>query len=262
VSNYETLELHKEDGIATVTLNRPDIHNAFNETLIQELTQVFSALGQDEEVWAIIFTGRGASFCAGADLNWMKKMVSYTREQNIADSLEMSAMFEAIDTCPKPVIGRINGSAFGGALGLICACDLAIGLKDSLFAFSEVKLGIIPAVISPYVVRKLGLGKTRELFVTGERVSGEEAARIGLLNHVVATEEELDVQVVKKLKFMRSSGKLAMKESKVLLRTMEEMDVANFRQFTAEKIAELRSSEEGQEGLAAFLEKRKPSWRR
>ncbi len=262
MSNYETLELHKTDGIATVTLNRPELHNAFNEHLIQELTRAFREVAADDEVWVVVFTGSGKSFCAGADLNWMKKMVNYTREENIADSLEMSTMFETIDTCPKPVIGRINGAAFGGGLGLVCACDIAIGLEDSLFAFSEVNLGIIPAVISPYVVRKLGPGRTRELFLTGERIKGMVAREFGILNYAVASLEELDARVTEKLKFMCSSGKMAMREVKVLLRGFEEMEAANFRQFSAEKIAELRASKEGQEGLAAFLEKRKASWRR
>jgi len=261
LENYTTLTVARNDGIAEVTLNRPELHNAFNEDLIQELTHAFKALEKDDEVWAIILTGKGKSFCAGADLNWMKKMVNYTPEENVADSLEMGTMFETIDTCTKPVIGKINGAAFGGGVGLVTVCDIAIGRPDSLFAFSEVKLGIIPAVISPYVLRKLGLGKTRELFLTGERITGERAAEIGLLNYAVPA-EELDQKVEEKLKFLKSSGKLAMTEVKRLLRAWEEKDVPGFRQHTAEKIAELRASEEGQEGLAAFLEKRKPSWRR
>jgi len=261
LENYTTLTVTRNDGIAEVTLNRPELHNAFNEVVIQELTQVFHSLEKDETIWAIVLTGKGKSFCAGADLNWMKKMVNYSSEENVADSLEMGTMFETIDTCSKPVIGKINGSAFGGGVGLVAVCDIAIGRVDSLFAFSEVKLGIIPAVISPYVLRKLGIGKTRELFLTGERVNGERAAEIGLLNYAVQA-EELDQKLEEKLKFLRSSGKLAMTEVKRLLRAREENDNPGFRQFTAEKIAELRASDEGQEGLAAFLEKRKPSWRR
>ena len=261
MESYATLTVTRNEGIAELTLNRPELHNAFNEVVIQELTNVFVSLATDEDVWAIVLTGKGASFCAGADLNWMKKMVNYSPEENVADSLEMSAMFETIDTCPKPVIGKINGSAFGGGVGLVTVCDIAIGRVDSLFAFSEVKLGIIPAVVSPYVVRKIGIGRARELFLSGERINGKRAAEIGLLNYAVPA-DELERKVEEKIKFLRSSGKLAMKEVKPLLRVMEEKDSSEFRQFTAEKIAELRASAEGQEGLAAFLEKRKPSWRR
>lgn len=261
MKSYETLTLEKKEGIAEVCLNRPQVHNAFNEVVVKELTEVFNRLEKDEDVWLIILTGKGKSFCAGADLNWMKKMVNYSWEENVADSLEMSKMFETIDRCPKPVLGKVNGSAFGGGVGLVCVCDIAVGCEDSLFAFSEVKLGIIPAVISPYVAKRIGIARTRELFLSGERINGKRAAEIGLLNYAVK-KEELDSKVQEKVKFLRSSGRKAMKEVKRLLRKMTELDPQSFKNFCAEKIAELRASEEGQEGLAAFLEKRKPSWRR
>ena len=166
---YETIEIAKEKNIATVSLNRPDVHNAMNEKLMKELTDCFITLSKDKDTRVIVLTGNGKSFCAGADLNWMKSMAKYSKEENIKDSNLLLDLYESIYNCPKPVIGRINGHAFGGGLGLFAVCDIAIAIPNCKFAFSEVKLGIIPAVISTYIVRRIGFSNMRRLFLTGER---------------------------------------------------------------------------------------------
>jgi len=257
---YNGLKVAVQDKVATVLLNRPDVKNAFNDELIAELTRCFNDISSSKKIRIVILTGEGDVFCSGADLNWMRKMANYTREENIADTQRMSEMFEAIDTCSKPVIGRINGSAFGGGVGLIAVCDIAIINKDAQFAFSEVKLGIVPAVISPYIVRKIGLGYARELFTTGERFNADRAKEIGLANHI-GTMDEIEEMIAFKVKMLSSSGPVSIFEAKGLLRKLEELGTAEFRSFTAEKIAELRASDEGKEGIASFLEKRKPNWR-
>lgn len=259
-ASFETLQTKQSDRVLYVTLNRPDVHNAFNESLISELTECFKDAAKDDDTRAIVLSGSGKSFCAGADLNWMKKMIGYTRDENVSDSLEMAAMYEAIDKSPKPVIGRINGSAFGGGVGLVAVCDIAVAAEDALFAFSEVKLGIVPAVISRYVIDKIGPSHARALFTTGERFDAERARSIGLV-HEVAPADKLDEGVALKLKLLLSSGPRAVTEAKGLVATVPHLDGESATRYTAEKIAELRVSEEGQEGIGAFLEKRKPAWR-
>ena len=259
-TDYTTLELAvNEDKVATVTLNRPDLHNAFNEVLIAELTKCFLELGREENVRIIILTGSGKSFCAGADINWMKSMIGFSYEENIQDSQNLADMFKVINECPKPVIGRINGAAFGGGVGLAAVCDIAVAVENAKFSFSEVKLGIIPAVVSPYVLAKIGPGHARKLFITGERFDANNAAEIGLVHRVVQP-DNLDESVNDIIKNLLANGPGAMKEVKSLIANWSELDRENFRTFTVEKIAELRTGEEGKEGLQAFLDKRKPSW--
>ncbi|UCD13792.1 MAG: enoyl-CoA hydratase/isomerase family protein [Thermoplasmatales archaeon] len=256
---YETIEVHKEKDVATVYLNRPEVHNAMNEKLMNELTTCFKELSMDDNTRVIILTGKGKSFCAGADLNWMKSMAKYTKEENIRDSRLLLDLFETIYTCPKPVIGRVNGHAFGGGLGLFTVCDIAIAIPDCKFAFSEAKLGIIPAVISTYIVRRIGLSNMRRLFITGLRFNSEYAKEVGLIDYVVE-EEEFDEKIQKYVELLRSSGPKAIEEVKKLVDASEKMDMEKYKEYTVKKIAELRISKEGQEGINAFLEKRKSFW--
>lgn len=258
---YNTLEIRREKNVVTVALNRPDVHNAMNEQLMKELTLCFKELNNDEDVRVIILTGNGKSFCSGADLNWMKSMVSYSKEENIKDSKLLLDLFESIYNCNKPVIGRINGAAFGGGLGLIAVCDITIALPDLKFAFSEVKLGLIPAVISTFVVKRIGVANMRRLFITGERFDSNHAKEIGLIDYVVP-ENEFDSTVKKYVDLVCSSGPNAVEEIKNLTNSYETLDEKSYKKFTVEKIAELRVSDEGQEGVNAFLEKRKPKWER
>lgn len=257
---YETIMVTRKKDVFTVTLNRPEVHNAMNEKLMKELTSCFKELSRDDNSRIIILTGKGKSFCAGADLNWMKSMAKYSKKENIHDSRLLLDLYERIYTCPKMVIGRINGHAFGGGLGLIAVCDITIAVPDLKFAFSEVKLGIIPSVISTYVVRRIGLSNMRRLFITGERFNSEYAKEIGLIDYVVP-EEEFDTKIWKYAEQVHSSGPNAIREVKNLVSKCQKMDVEKYKEYTVEKIAELRISEEGQEGINAFLDKKEPKWR-
>jgi len=256
---YETIEITKNKNIVTVTLNRPDVHNAMNELLMNELTKCFQDLSKDEDVRCIILTGNGKSFCAGADLNWMKSMVSYSKEENIKDSRLLLDLYETIYSCPKLVIGKINGHAFGGGLGLIAACDITITIPGRKFAFSEVNLGIIPSVISTYVSPRMKKADMRRFFITAERFNSEIAHNLGLIDYIVPS-EELDEKIDECIKLVISSGPVAVGEVKNLINNLSKMDNESYKEFTVEKISELRISKEGQEGINAFLEKRKPSW--
>lgn len=248
-----------QDRIATVTLRRSEVHNAFNAQVIQDLTNAFLTLSGDERLHGIVLTGEGPSFCAGADIQQMKETVSYTAEQNLEDALRLSDMLQTINTCPCPVIARVNGTAMGGGIGLIAVCDLAIAAEHARLAFSEVKLGIAPAVISPYVIRKIGETNARVLFTTGERFSAARARTMGLL-HAVVPPEQLDDAVGKAIQELLSSAPQALRACKTLALTVGQMTYEEARKYTAETIARLRVSDEGQEGLQAFLEKRKPHW--
>jgi len=256
---YDTIKITIENNITTVFLNRPDVHNAMNEKMMKELTICFQNLSKDQTK-IIILTGEGKSFCAGADLNWMKSMAKYSKKENIKDSRLLLNLYEAIYNCPKPVIGRLNGHAFGGGIGLFAACDIVISVPNCKFAFSEVKLGIIPSVISTYIVRRIGISNMRRLFLTGERFDSEYAKEIGLIDYLVK-EEEIDEVIDKYVKIINSSGSNAIKEVKKLVDKCEKTDIEQYKEHTVKKISELRISEEGQEGIKAFLEKRKPKWR-
>lgn len=256
---YETIEIKREKDIVTVLLNRPEVHNAMNEKLMTELTSCFKELSNDDNTRIIILTGNGKSFSAGADLNWMKSMAQYSKEENIKDSRLLLDLYETIFNCPKPVIGRINGHAFGGGIGLVAVCDITIAPPGKKFAFSEVNLGIIPSVISTYIVRRIGLFNMRRLFLTGERFDSEYANKIGLIDHM-ASDEEFDAKVQKYVKLIHSSGPKAMTEVKNLVNKCQNMNVDEYKEHTVKKIAELRVSDEGQEGISAFLEKRKSKW--
>ena len=256
---YETIEIHKEKNVATISLNRPEVHNAMNEKLMKELTNCFIELNKDNNIRTIILTGKGKSFCAGADLNWMKSMATFTEEENIKDSRLLLELYETIYNCSKPVIAKVNGHAFGGGLGLFAVCDIIFAIPNCKFAFSEVKLGIIPAVISTYIIRRIGLSKTRSLFITGERFDSEYGKEIGLIDYIVS-EEKIDEIIQKYLKIIQSSGPKSIEEVKKLTNAYEIMILDNYKDHIVKKIAELRISKEGQEGINAFLEKKKTNW--
>jgi methylglutaconyl-CoA hydratase len=253
----KTLLVDDADGVVRITLNRPDVHNAFNDELIGEAIQLFSDLAGRTDIRAIVLSGTGANFCAGADLNWMSRMVSYTRDENIRDSSRLAKMYAVINECPFPVIGRIQGAAIGGGVGLVAVCDIAIASRESKFGLSEVKLGILPAVISPYVIGKIGASHARALFLTGERFDAERALRIGLVHRVA---EDLDAAVAETVTALKSSGPEAVRECKKLIAHVAEHDLVDTVPYTIEAIATRRVSEEGQGGMKAFLEKKKAPW--
>ncbi|HEY9180632.1 MAG TPA: enoyl-CoA hydratase-related protein [Candidatus Baltobacteraceae bacterium] len=245
--------------VAEVRLNRPDVRNAFNAELIAALTAEFTALGQDERVRAIVLSGEGKVFCGGADINWMRASLDLTYEQNVADAQAMSDMFRAIDRCPKPVIGRIHGAALGGGAGLAAVCDIVIASADAIFGFTEVKLGIIPAVISPFVLRKIGVSHARALFLTGERFDAKRAMHIGLVHEVVVA-DTLDVCIERVTNEIATAGPAAVAAAKALVPAVRDASYDESRDLTARAIAAQRTTPEGQEGLRAFLERRKAGW--
>lgn len=258
----EALQVQRDDrGVARVTIDRPEVRNAFDDALIAELARAFQELSEDDAVRVVVLTGAGRIFSAGADLNWMRGMVDYSYEENLQDSRELEAMLRAVQTCRHPVLARVNGHALGGGSGLVAACDIAVAQRGSLFGFTEVRLGLAPAVISPYVLPKIGVSNARHLFLTGERFDADVAARIGLVHRVVGT-EELDGAVEQVLQDLLASGPHAQAAMKRLLAALESVHgLEDAAAETAPTIAELRVSEEGQEGMTAFFEKREPAWR-
>lgn len=246
---------------ATVTLTRPDLHNAFNEVVIAELTDAFRLLGEHGDVRSIVLAGEGKSFCAGADIHWMKKMVGYSFEENVRDATAMAEMLRAIRECPKPTIARVHGAAFGGGVGLTAACDIAAAVNMAVFCLSEVKLGILPAVISPYVLEKIGPGQMRRYAVTAEKFDAVEARRIGLVSESFATVDAMDAWIGQTCTTLAANGPEAIAACKRVLRDVQQVTDWDAKQtLTVQRISERRVSSEGQEGLKAFLEKRKPSW--
>jgi methylglutaconyl-CoA hydratase len=252
MTQYKTLLVEESGGVLSVTLNRPEVHNAFNDELIAEALDLFGSIGQ-RGARVVVLRGTGPNFCAGADLNWMSRMVRYTREENVRDSAQLARMFALIDACPLPVVGRIQGAAIGGGVGLVAVCDVAVATSDAKFGLSEVKLGIMPAVISPYVIGKIGPSHARALFLTGERFDAERALRIGLVHQIA---DDVD-EVVKQL---MTSGPEAVRECKKLIAHVAARELAEAVPYTVEAIAARRVSEEGQAGMSAFLKKEKPPW--
>jgi len=258
---YETLKYEINDRIITVFLNRPQVHNAFNDTMLKELADILETINHHPEIRVVIFTGEGKSFSAGADLNWMKKMVDYGYEENLEDSLWISKVFYKIYTLKKPVIAAINGAAIGGGMGFVGASDIVIGSDLAKYSLSEVRIGVVPACISPYLIRKAGEGKLRELFLTGMRFDSDKALSVGLINYKVEHDRLLETAQEKARQFLES-GPNALAVCKQLFADVAEMDLDTAYERTAEMIARLRISEEAQEGMKAFLEKREPSWRK
>lgn len=257
--HYQTILFSQKEKVVRISLNRPEVHNAFNATMIWELAEAFEEAKKDESARVIVLAGVGESFCAGADLNWMREIIRYSYEQNLQESLEVAELMHKIYTLPKPTIARINGAAIGGGNGLFSVCDIAIASERARFGLSEVKIGLVPAAISPYVIRRIGESAARELFLTGERFDARRALEISLVNKVVP-HEELDEKVDEVIRLLLSSGPEAMASCKELLHKVPAMSAEAAKAFTAEMIARLRVSQEGQEGMAAFLEKRKPKW--
>lgn len=256
----QLVDLAYDSHIATITLNRPENHNAFDPALIRELTDAFTTVSQDEMVRVVVLTGRGRSFCAGADVNFMRAAATFTFEQNVADGEAIFDLMHTVDSCSKPVIGRINGAAIGGGAGLVSCCDIVIAVERASFGFSEVRLGIIPAVISPFVLAKIGVSNGRELFLTGERFTARQAQQIGLVQHVVADEAELDAKVQERTEQLLMAAPGAIAAAKDLIRIVAYQPKPALRETTAHYIAQRRASSEGREGMSAFLEKRSPSW--
>jgi len=256
---YKTLEIEHADGVLTVTLNRPEVHNAFNDELIAEAIDLFSSIDA-EATRVVVLKGTGKNFCAGADLNWMSRMVSYTRDENVRDSSKLAKMYALMNECPVPLVGRIHGAAIGGGVGLVSVCDIAVALEGTQFGLSEVKLGILPAVISPYVIAKIGQTHARALFLTGERFDTERALRIGLVHRVVDTVEALDAAVYETVTQLKTSGPEAVRECKKLIAHVASHNLIDAIPYTIEAIATRRTSEEGQEGMKAFLNKGLAAW--
>src|SRR5262245_7224070 len=252
------VDIHK--NVALVLLNRPDVHNAFNDDLIKEVTETFAELGRRDEVRAIVLAGSGKSFCAGADLNWMKRMVQYSYEENLADARAVGRMYLAIAKCPKPVIARVHGAALGGGAGLVAACDIGVALESVQFGFTEVKLGIIPAIISPFVIARVGPGRAREFFITGERFLAPVAMNIGLIQHVVSHEPALDALIESKISQILTSAPCAIAAAKELVFGVAARTLERSTEFAAEAIARARAGAEGQAGMQAFLERHRPPW--
>ena len=256
----EFVRQETRDHVVTVSIDRPDVHNAFNELVIEELTAAFRMVGQSDDARVAVLASTGTSFSAGADLHWMRRMVDYTEAENIADATAMAGMLRAIRECPKPVIARVHGATYGGGVGLTAACDIAVAVRSATFALTEVKLGIIPAVISPYVQEKIGPGAMRRYALTGERFDGDEARRIGLVSEVVETVEDLDEKIAWFATLLKKCGAEALAVAKSVLRDIQPVDWDRATDATTKAIAERRVSAEGQEGIHAFLEKRRPAW--
>lgn len=256
---YKTIVLEPKNKVAWLTLNRPEVHNAFNAAMISELEDAFQKVKEDSSIRAVVMTGRGKSFCAGADLNWMREIIRYSFDQNLQESLQLAELLHRIYSLPKPTVAMVNGTAIGGGNGFLSACDITVASKKAKVGLSEVKIGLIPAAISPYVIRKIGESHAREYFLTGKRVTAEEAYRIGLFNEVVP-QEKLQEKVEEIVGMLLTSGPEAMAQCKELLFKVPSMSLEEAKSYTARMIAHLRVSDEGQEGMAAFLEKRKPRW--
>lgn len=259
-TTYDTLEVHAEGGVATVWMNRPKVHNAFNEQLIAELTDAFVKLSVDPLSRVIVLAGRGKSFSAGADLSWMQRAAGYGLEQNLEDARALAAMLHTIASCPKPTVARVHGAALGGGTGLTAACDIAVAATAASFATTEVRFGIIPSAISPYVLRAIGPRQASRWFLAAERFDAEAACRAGLVHEVVAA-EALDARVAAIAKALLEGGPQAQTAAKDLIRAISHRAITvDLREETAQRIAHLRAGAEAKEGVGAFLAKRKASW--
>ena len=255
------IEIERKGAVAWIWLNRPEVHNAFDAQLIHELTTAFTELAGAPDVRALVLAARGRSFCAGAQVQWMQQQGAASAEENLADARKLAGLFQAIATCPKPIIARVQGAAVGGGLGLVAACDLAIGANNATFATSEVRLGLIPSVISPYVVRAVGERHARRLFLTGERVDALYAERIGLL-HAVVEPDLLDQRLDGMLEAILAGAPKAQAETKSLVLVVADVPIStDIVEETVQRIARRRADPEAAEGLSAFLEKRPPSWK-
>lgn len=255
----DVIEQVVRDGVLTVSLNRPGSHNAMTPAMIAALTAAFGTANEREDVRIVVLTGAGRSFCAGADIGYMHDAADYSFAENVADGEAIFDLMAAVDGCHKPVVGRVNGAAIGGGAGLVSCCDVVVARERAKFAFSEARLGIVPATISPFVLAKIGAGPARELFLTGERFDAAHAQRIGLVHHVVK-ENDLDTAVAERLAQLRQAAPGAQAAAKRLIQVVTHQPKADMRHYTARLIAQRRASDEGREGLSAFLEKRPSAW--
>jgi len=254
------LTITNQGAIRTITLCRSDVRNAFNDEVIAELKAAFTEAGQAADVRCVVLAAEGPAFCAGADLNWMRRMADYTRDENLADAGQLAAMLRAIYECPKPTIARVQGDVFAGGVGLVAACDMAVSVDTATYCLSEVKLGLIPATISPYVIRAMGARASHRYFLTAERFSAAEAHRVGLVHEVVAA-DALDAKVAELTSALVSASPNAVRACKRLVQDVAEREINDaLVAHTVAGIADIRSSAEGKEGVQSFLQKRKPSW--
>ena len=257
----ETILTEIDHGVGIITLNRAERHNAFDDVLIQELSTALVQMDTDSDVRVVVISSTGKSFCAGADLNWMKRAADYNAEETQRDALGLAGMLRMLNEMKKPTVARVQGPAYGGGVGLVAACDISIAAFDAQFALTEVRLGIIPAVISPYVIASIGERKARRYMLTAERFSAAEAYRIGLVHEIVPGEAELDEAVGEIVDALLANGPRALGECKALIKAVANRPISQEVVIdTAQRIARVRASDEGREGMAAFLEKRKPSW--
>jgi methylglutaconyl-CoA hydratase len=258
---YQNILTEIDAGVGIVTLNRPERHNAFDDTMIAELADAMERMANDPAVRLVVISSTGKSFCAGADLNWMQRAAGYSLEENQRDAGELAEMLLAVSECPKPVIARVQGPAYGGGVGLVAACDMAVATFDARFALTEVRLGLIPAVISPHVIAAIGERYARRYMLTAEVFSAAEAYRIGLIHEMVADDASLDEAVGEWVGALLKNGPQALAECKALIRSVANRPLGpKVVDYTVERIASLRVSPEGREGLGAFLQKRKPDW--
>lgn len=256
----QALTVSVQDRIARITLTRPEVRNAFNDAVIQQLKAAFETVGARDDVRAVVLAAEGPAFCAGADLNWMRRMADYTREENLADAGQLAAMLKAIYACPKPTIASVQGDVFAGGMGLVAACDMAVSVRTATYCLSEVKLGLIPATISPYVIRAMGARAAHRYFLTAERFSAEEAHRIGFVHELVDA-DALDAKVGDLAQALVGASPAAVKACKRLVQDVAERPIDDaLIAATVEGIADIRASDEGREGVASFLQKRKPAW--
>jgi len=254
------LQISQRDRVLTLTLNRPDVRNAFNDEVIAEISQAFARAAEQDEVRAVVLAADGPAFCAGADLNWMRRMADYTRAENLDDAGKLAEMLRLIYACPKPTVARVQGDVFAGGMGLVAACDMAVSVDTATYCLSEVKLGLIPATISPYVIRAMGPRAAHRYFLTAERFGAAEALRIGFV-HEVVTADALDVKVDELVKALTGASPSAVRACKTLVQEVADRDIdAALIARTVAGIADIRASAQGKEGVQAFLQKRKPSW--
>ncbi|MDP3135719.1 MAG: enoyl-CoA hydratase/isomerase family protein [Burkholderiaceae bacterium] len=254
------LELEVSAYVATLTLNRPDVRNAFNEEVIAELSQAFAALGAREDVRCIVLAAKGAAYCAGADLNWMRRMADYSHAENLADGGQLAAMLRAIHECPKPTIAKVQGDTYAGGIGLVAACDIAVSVDTAHYCLSEVRLGLVPATISPYVIRAMGERAAHRYFLTAERFDAQEALRIGFVHEVVPA-DRLDACVAALTKALVNAGPHAVRVCKKLVHDVAGQPLTpELIGMTVNLIADIRASDEGREGVQSFLQKRQPAW--
>ena len=267
MKKFNAIKYLRRGKLVSITLDSPYTHNAFDDVMIRELFSAFSQAKKEKDARAIVLTGNGKSFCAGANINWLRKVKDYSFKENYKDSLELAKLFYEIYSHPLPVIGRINGAAIGGGCGLFTgfgavertACDISVSSDKAFFSLSELKLGVIPAVISPYIIKRLGEGRTKELFLTSERIKPQKALEYGLVNYVVPP-KDIDSKVNEIFSSIVRNGPVAVLETKKLLKDLNDLEFKNVADHTAKVIAKLRISKEGQEGTLAFLEKRDPYW--